>query len=318
MDGEQQGRLGLCGLCGGRLKHSDDMSHVNCSGRFDQDLNIRQPCGFQADRMDSKMPREPWLQEEPTEDEKAAMKQQAEEARGEGGAEDSETKTSLLQAADKLDWKLTTKAGIQKATAELTDLIMGKLDLPQDAKKAKMALGSFIVGNKEKTPKEIVEIVLAKYGIAEEKETKKAAKEAALESMCECPNNAPILMCFQELAQLYFKGMWNESILAEEINQDLSPFCHPCQPHFRSLLVRFLASFFPPISEKNSNAGASYTKAVAAIKALDFEVTEENAMSLSKGKTKVANIGKASAEKMKEFLETGYMAKLEEKRAANA
>lgn len=47
-------------------------------------------------------------------------------------------------------------------------------------------------------------------------------------------------------------------------------------------------------------------------------VTAENAMSFSKGKTKVAGIGKSSAEKMKEFMETGTMEKLEEKRAANA
>jgi hypothetical protein len=221
MDGEQQGRLGLCGLCGGRLKFSDDMEHVICSGRFDEDLNIRQPCGFQADRMDSKLPREPWLKEEPTEEEKAAMDEQAEQARGEGGAEDSDLKTSLLEAAESLDWKLINKAGIQKATAELTELVMGKLDLPEDPKKAKMALGSLIVGNKEKTPKEIVEIVLTKYGVAEEKEKKAAAKEAALESMCECPNNAPILMAFQELAQLYFKGKWN---LGGSITQELSPF----------------------------------------------------------------------------------------------
>jgi DNA polymerase/3'-5' exonuclease PolX len=44
----------------------------------------------------------------------------------------------------------------------------------------------------------------------------------------------------------------------------------------------------------------------------------DNAMSLSKGKNKVAGIGKGGAEKMKEFLETGSVAKLEEKRAANA
>ena len=37
-------------------------------------------------------------------------------------------------------------------------------------------------------------------------------------------------------------------------------------------------------------------------------------MGLSKGKNKVANIGKSSAEKMKEFLSTGTMQKLEEKR----
>ena len=55
-----------------------------------------------------------------------------------------------------------------------------------------------------------------------------------------------------------------------------------------------------------------------AIKGLTHEITAENAMGLSKGKTKVANIGKSSAEKIKEFLETGQIAKLEEKRAANS
>jgi DNA polymerase/3'-5' exonuclease PolX len=51
---------------------------------------------------------------------------------------------------------------------------------------------------------------------------------------------------------------------------------------------------------------------------LNFEITAANAMGLSKGKTKVANIGKSSAEKMKEFCETGTMTKLVEKRADNA
>jgi DNA polymerase/3'-5' exonuclease PolX len=41
-------------------------------------------------------------------------------------------------------------------------------------------------------------------------------------------------------------------------------------------------------------------------------------MSLSKGKTKVPGIGKGSAEKMKEFCETGTIQKLVEKRASVA
>jgi hypothetical protein len=142
MDGEQLGKLGLCGLCAGRLKFSDDMEHVICGGRFDEALSAKIPCGFQADRMDSKLPRDPWWQREPTEEEINVMKAEALQARGEGDAEDSEQKTSLLEAAEKMDWNLTEKAGIQKATADLTDLTMGKLDLPQDAKKAKMAMGS--------------------------------------------------------------------------------------------------------------------------------------------------------------------------------
>jgi len=45
------------------------------------------------------------------------------------------------------------------------------------------------------------------------------------------------------------------------------------------------------------------------------EVTANNAMSFSKGKTKLPNIGKGTAEKMKEFCETGTIEKLAEKRA---
>jgi DNA polymerase/3'-5' exonuclease PolX len=57
---------------------------------------------------------------------------------------------------------------------------------------------------------------------------------------------------------------------------------------------------------------------VNAIKGLELEITAENAMSLSKGKTKIPSIGKTSAERMKEYMETGTMQKLEEKRAGNA
>lgn len=55
-------------------------------------------------------------------------------------------------------------------------------------------------------------------------------------------------------------------------------------------------------------------KVTSAIKDMAQEITAENAMSFSKGKTKIPGIGKGSAEKMKEFMETGTMAKLEEKR----
>mmetsp|Transcript_6830 Transcript_6830/g.7787 ORF Transcript_6830/g.7787 Transcript_6830/m.7787 type:complete len:476 (+) Transcript_6830:120-1547(+) len=70
--------------------------------------------------------------------------------------------------------------------------------------------------------------------------------------------------------------------------------------------------------EGNHNAGGTYIKASAAISNLKDEITEENAMSFCKGKTKVAGIGKATAQRMKEFTETGTFEKLEEKRAAHA
>lgn len=70
--------------------------------------------------------------------------------------------------------------------------------------------------------------------------------------------------------------------------------------------------------EQNRNAGATYVKATKAIQELSFEVTPENALGLGKNKTKIAGIGKGTAEKMHEFITTGTIAKLEEKRANNA
>jgi DNA polymerase/3'-5' exonuclease PolX len=80
----------------------------------------------------------------------------------------------------------------------------------------------------------------------------------------------------------------------------------------------FLRPSFHNDTEGNRNAGGAYTRVVNAIKGLELEITADNAMSLSKGKTKIPNIGKASAEKMKEYMETGTIQKLEEKRADNA
>lgn len=65
----------------------------------------------------------------------------------------------------------------------------------------------------------------------------------------------------------------------------------------------------------NTNAGITYKKVVKALGELDFEITADNALGLGKGKTKVDGIGKGSAEKIHEFVTTGTIAKLEEKRA---
>ena len=66
--------------------------------------------------------------------------------------------------------------------------------------------------------------------------------------------------------------------------------------------------------EGNANAGGTYKKVIAAVSKLPFEITLDNAKGLGKGKSKVVNVGKGSAEKMHEFLETGTIGKLEEKR----
>jgi hypothetical protein len=70
-------------------------------------------------------------------------------------------------------------------------------------------------------------------------------------------------------------------------------------------------------AEHNNNAASSYKKVANAIRKLDFEITEANAKGLGGGKkTKVDGIGKSSADKIYEFITTGKIDKLEEKRAA--
>ena len=68
--------------------------------------------------------------------------------------------------------------------------------------------------------------------------------------------------------------------------------------------------------EQNYNAAATYRRVFLAIQNLDFEITKDNARGLCKGKTKVPSIGMASAEKIFEFVSTGTILKLEEKKAA--
>lgn len=68
--------------------------------------------------------------------------------------------------------------------------------------------------------------------------------------------------------------------------------------------------------EGNRNGGASYSKAASAIKNLKTEITAANAKKMgASGKQKVENIGKTTAALMYEFVTTGKMEKLEQKRA---
>jgi ATP-dependent DNA helicase PIF1 len=67
--------------------------------------------------------------------------------------------------------------------------------------------------------------------------------------------------------------------------------------------------------ERNGNAANTYRKVSNAIKGVQFEITADNAKKLGIGKNKIEGIGKASAERIYEFVTSGKIAKLEEKRA---
>lgn len=82
-----------------------------------------------------------------------------------------------------------------------------------------------------------------------------------------------------------------------------------------------IATAFQEMSALISKAGdrnraGAYIRAAEAVNGVEYEITTENAMGMSKGKaTKVKNIGKGTAEKIHEFLSTGKIEKLEELRA---
>jgi hypothetical protein len=87
-------------------------------------------------------------------------------------------------------------------------------------------------------------------------------------------------------------------------------------PNNAALVAAFQELVTQYNKEQNYNAAATYRKVFQAIQSLDFEITKDNAMGLCKGKEKVSSIGKASAHKIFEFVTTGTITKLEEKKAA--
>lgn len=78
-----------------------------------------------------------------------------------------------------------------------------------------------------------------------------------------------------------------------------------------------LANYYS--AESNARAANTYRKLCGSIATLGIEITEDNIMGMAKaGKNKVDGMGKGSAEKIREFLTTGTMEKLEEKRKEHA
>jgi poly [ADP-ribose] polymerase len=114
------------------------------------------------------------------------------------------------------------------------------------------------------------------------------------------------------IAQKYGFVKQNEQV-AEKKAAAVEALCkNPANSEIVQVMLELSNCYF---KEGNSNAGITYKKVSAAVAGLDFEITEENAKGLGKNKTKVENIGKGSADKIYEFVTTGKIEKLEEKKA---
>jgi hypothetical protein len=206
IDGMVHGRLGMCPLDGGALKFQEgDYEKVVCSGKFDEDNQIRIPCEFTGKRSDAKLREKPFFIEEPTEEEKEALTQQRKGAAEGKTANLSDAAKELMEEVESLAWDTSSAAGIKKATEALVQLVEDKLDLPE-GRDPKRLLGPIVMANKDKEPKEVLEEIITKFGFKDDKAAKQEAKEMALASQCANPKNAPLLVAFQELAAMYFKG----------------------------------------------------------------------------------------------------------------
>ena len=279
IDGVMHGRLSVCPICPGRMKFIEgDFDKIHCGGQYDEDIGRRIPCSYSIPRLANpeSVRAQPFYQTEPSEEEKEAMEKILEEAKG-GGSNSATANPAgeeLLKAAKSIDIDLGSNGGRIKAVEEFLSLVQGKVDLPEH-RNAKMEIGKLVMANNGKSAEEIMAVIINKYGFADAKEEKAAAKEAAAESACANPKNAGLVLALGECMKYYF-------------------------------------------AESNANAALSYKKAIATLITLEEEVTADNAMSFSKGKTKLPGIGKGTAQKMLEFVTTGTFAKLEEKRKAHA
>jgi hypothetical protein len=124
------------------------------------------------------------------------MEQEFEKARGEDDS-DNTMAQNLLMAADKLELDLDGKEGKKKAAADFVKLVEDILDLPAN-RDPKLEVGKLVLANAGKSNKEIMQALVEKFGFAEAKKEKAAAKEVALEVNIANPKNAPLIMAFKE------------------------------------------------------------------------------------------------------------------------
>ena len=289
IDGETRGRLPNCPTCTyGKLRLNENGTCIECPGFFDKDTGLFEKClmTMNLDQLDGDGDgdRRHWFTEKPTEEEEAAMDAEVEEGpSGASAGSSNDLPAAFLKLVRKIDWdvdsdKAKCKSVIKKTTMALVELLIADdspVAMPEDAlPKIKMAVGTMILQNKEKSLDDILVLIVGKYGLKEAKKKASKAKAKATASLCNVAANGAIYNILTELATVYSK-------------------------------------------ESNMNAAITYKKVAQAVKGLDFEITVDNAKGLGGGKkTKVAGIGKKSSEYMYEFLTTGQIQKLEEKKAA--
>lgn len=174
---------------------------------------MRIPCSWKGPTSSAKR-LQPWHSEEPTEEQMEEMKAITEKhealaSGGVGGGDGSDIPQDLLDAANELDWDIGDIKGCALSMYDICTSSSTKVDLPQDEKKAKVAIGKLLLNvrkeNAEASAEEALKAVVKDFGITAVKAQAKAGVAVALKDSCANPANAGIAAVFQELGDLYFK-----------------------------------------------------------------------------------------------------------------
>jgi hypothetical protein len=197
------------------LKDDDAGATVVCKGYYDEDISRHIPCGYAVPAASA--PRlKPWYINEPSKVQIEAMKAITEEhealGNGKGGGSSSVggavVPAALLSAAEEIDENRWEDADTKTKAQLIVDVgTSGKtrLDLPQDEKKARIAVGKIILSNPDGSAVDILKLAMNEFGVATVKEEAKARQKSAMEDACVVPANAGIVQVFQELGDYYFK-----------------------------------------------------------------------------------------------------------------
>lgn len=290
IDGHVHGRLGRCPTCfQGKLQLKDDDAGltVNCLGYYDEDLARRIPCGYAV--ANSSAPRlQPWYKDEPTEEEMEAMKNVTEEhvAMANG-------KMSSMSAGGTVIVPLDLLAAVQELDTD------GRWDDADIKTKAQLLvdIGTTATDTKLDYPQD-------------EKKAMMSVGKMILQNQ----DTSAV-----EMIKLLMLEFGIATVKEEAKARQKSAMANSCVvPENAGIIQVFqeLGDYY--FKEGNTNAGLTYKKAITAISSLDYAVTSENAKGLGKGKTKLAGIGKGTADKIYEYYATGSIEKLVEKRAIHS
>lgn len=279
IDGHCRGRLGKCSTCGvGKLKVMDDGSKVSCSGWYDEDSSRHIPC-YAKFKIEEAPRFQPWHTENPGAEQieqDEKMALDAASATTETTGQTNDDRNELEAAVGKMEWDITNGPAGLKKAA--TDML--------EICKEKVELP-----DNEKAARMGIGTIIA-------------------HKQMDSPTPQDILALVIEKYGLKEE----KKVAAANKTKSMAGACgNEANVHILEVILELGSLYF---KENNTNAGITYKKVAEAIRGVDFVINADNAKGLGKGKSKIDGIGKGSAEKIYEFVTTGKIEKLEEKRAA--